>query len=90
MSVIVKYIPKLISNGGLLNIKDTTGAYDVNNITGWGVPNFLLATALTAVVKIAKRNSDGTYGTETQVNVFPSLPSSSFSDICAEIFIFLS
>jgi hypothetical protein len=32
-------------------------------------------------VKIAKRNSDGTFGTETQVDVFPSLPSDAFVSV---------
>jgi len=79
MSVVLKFAASESADSKTLTIKSNTGAYDLNNITGWGAPNILLASALTATLNISKRNSDGTYGDQNIVDVFPTLPSQTFT-----------
>jgi len=75
MSILLKYKVTLSDNGESVNVKDNTGQYSILNTGGWGAPNVLVGSALTAAIKISKRNTDGTFGAETQVDVYPTLPS---------------
>ena len=66
------------SDGTELTVTDQTLSYDSINVGGWDPTNVInpkVADALVAQVRIAIRNSDGTFGTETTVNVYPDLPS---------------
>lgn len=75
MAIALKFNISLTSDAKTLSIIDKTGQYSSLNTGGWGAPNYLVGTALTSTLKIAKRNSDGLYGTETTVSLFPTLPS---------------
>jgi hypothetical protein len=69
----------LSSDGETLTISETTGTYNGARLGGWGSPNPATTDATTATITISLRASDGTYGTETTVNVFDDttpLPSS--------------
>lgn len=69
----------LSSDGETLTIADQTGTYSGTNLTGFGSPNPATTDATTATISISLRASDGSYGTETTVNVFDDttpLPSS--------------
>lgn len=53
---------------------ETTGEYSASNTGGWGAPNPAYTDALTAVLSISKRNTDGTWETATDVDVYDDLP----------------
>src|SRR3990167_6151612 len=79
MALDLKFRIALSSDGETLTITETTSTYSGIYPGGWGSPNPEISDATTATIKIALRASDGTYGTETTVNVFDDatpLPSS--------------
>ena len=67
----------LSSDAKTLSIKDRTGDYSGLNVGGFGSPNPAVSDATSATIKIAKRNTDGTFGTETTTNAYSTLPSNS-------------
>ena len=67
----------LSSDAKTLTITDRTGAYSGLQTGGFGSPNPAVSDATSATIKIAKRNSDGTFATEITVNAFNTLPSDS-------------
>ena len=71
----LKFSISLSSDAKTFTFQDRTGFYSATNQGGWGSPNQLVGTALTATISFAKRNTDGSYGAETTVNSFPTLPS---------------
>lgn len=75
MAIELKICYTLSSDGKTLTGTDRTGQYSALNLGGWGAPNQLIASVLVATIEIAKRNSDGTYGASTTVDVFNDLPS---------------
>lgn len=77
MSIVLLPSYSLNSDGDLV-VKDKTSSYTSINVGGWdatGGSNPRVTDALTAEVRIAKRNTDGTFQTETTVNVYSDLPS---------------
>lgn len=77
MAVSLSFNISLSSDAKTLTITDTTGQYSSTNTGGWGSFNPDLNTALTAVMQLSKRNADGTFGTTTSIDMFPTLPSDS-------------
>ena len=77
MALTLAFKIELSSDAVTLTIIDKTGAYSGLNTGGFGSPNPEIADATTATIKIAKRNSDGTFGTETTVSAYSTLPSNS-------------
>lgn len=79
MALALAFSIALSSDGETLTITETTGTYNGAKLGGWGSPNPATTDATTATIAISLRASDGTYGTETTVNVFDDttpLPSS--------------
>jgi len=77
MALALAFNIDLSSDGAILTIIDKTGAYSGLNVGGFGTPNPEISDALTATVKIAKRNADGTFGTDTTIDAYSTLPSNS-------------
>ena len=77
MALDLKFRIKLSTDGETLTIIDRTGVYSGLNTGGFGSPNAAVSDATSATIKIALRNSDGTFGTETTVNAYSTLPSNS-------------
>lgn len=75
MAIELKICYTLSSDGVTLTATDKTGTYSALNTGGWGVPNPLVSTALTATITTSQRASDGTFGTATTADVFSTLPS---------------
>ena len=75
MPLVLTFNSKVSSDGKKITITDTTGSYSPLLTTGWNSPNTAIANVLAATIKISKRDSDGIFGVETIVNVFPALPS---------------
>lgn len=78
MSIAPKTNYSVSSDAKTLTVKELTGQYSVLNLGGWdsaGTANPKSSEATVAEVRIAKRNSDGTFGVETTVNVYNTLPS---------------
>ncbi len=79
MAIALKFcVSKTADCKGFL-ITDVTKLYSTSNLGGWGAPNPLLNTALTATFTIELRASDGTWSTSTlsPVSAFSTFPSSS-------------
>lgn len=56
-------------------ITDLTGQESCLSAIGFGAPNIALGDVTTATIKVATRNSDGTFSSDTTINAFPTLPS---------------
>jgi hypothetical protein len=86
MSLILRFSASIPSNATIINITDCTSIYSPLNVGGWDTPNVDISTALTATISISKRNTDGTWQTQTSVDVFDDLPSQAGGsvDITAE------
>lgn len=76
MALALKFGIELSSDGATLTVIDRTGIYSGTNLGGFGSPNPATTDATTATFKIAKRNSDGTFGDDVSVNVYSTFPSS--------------
>ena len=77
MALALTFRIALSSDAKTLTITDRTGAYSGLQTGGFGSPNPAVSDATSATIKIAKRNSDGTFAAEITVNVFNALPSDS-------------
>lgn len=78
MSIAIKTSYSVSSDAITLTAKELTGQYSLTNLLAWdptGVANPKASEATVAEIRIAKRTSSGTYGTETTVDVYPDLPS---------------
>lgn len=75
MALALQFKIKLSTDGKTLTIIDRTGAYSGLNVGGFSSPNPAISDATSATIKYAKRNADGSFGTETTVNVYNTLPS---------------
>lgn len=75
MSIQLKFTSSISSDASTLTITDCTGIYSSLNLGGWGSPNSAIGDVATATIKIAKRNSEGTYPTDVTVNAYSTLPS---------------
>lgn len=75
MSLVLRFTASVPSNALTLKITDCTSVYGPLNVGGWGTPNFAFGSALTATIGVSKRNIDGTWQTQTTVDVFDILPS---------------
>lgn len=86
MSIALNPRYSVSQNGAVLTITDLTGQYSSINLEAWGTPNQDISTALVATLDISKRNSDGTYGDVTVIDLYPTLPSDNGAsfDISAE------
>ncbi len=84
MSIVLQDRYSVSTNGTTLTVTDRTGQISSLNEGGWdpaGTDNPIVTDATVAEIRIAKRNTDGTYGTETTVNVYDTLPSDEGGDI---------
>lgn len=77
MALVLQFRIALSSDGKTLTITDRTGVYSGLNVGGTGSPNPAISDATSATIKIALRNADGTFGTETTTNAYSTLPSNS-------------
>lgn len=78
MPIALKSTYSVSSDAKTLTVADKSGQYSVLSLGGWdptGIANPKASEATVAEVRIAKRNADGTFGVETTVNSYPSLPS---------------
>lgn len=76
MGVIVPlFAASVPSNAETMLIADRTGTYSPLNTGGYGSPNPDVDTALTATMGVSKRETDGTWGEETSVDMYDDLPS---------------
>lgn len=78
MPIVLKPKYSVSADAKTLTVKELTGQYSPINTGGYspsGTPNPKANEATVAQIRIARRNSDGTFGTETTVNVYSTLPS---------------
>jgi hypothetical protein len=77
MSIALKICQSQSDDCKTIVLTDKTGAYSLSNLTGWGAPNSLLSTALTATITISKRDATGLFidSPLSPIDVFPTFPS---------------
>ncbi len=79
--IVLSFKASVPSNAETLHVTDLTGTYSALNTGGWETPNPAISTALTATIGVSKRNTSGTWQTQTLADVFDTLPSAIGGDI---------
>lgn len=75
MSVLLKPLYSINQEGDTVTVLDNTGQYSSLLLYSWGSPNPDISTVLSSHIDVSKRNADGTFGTTSIIDVYPTLPS---------------